>query len=157
MKICSAHIYQEEKFYKLFLQKSDSSWIQFFRYIFVGGFSAIVNIGGLYIFTEIFNIHYLISNIIAFTLGLTINYILSKCLVFTSSVKINKFFELLVYCLIGSVGLGLDTLFMWIGTSKLGIYYILTKIISTALVFVWNFLGRKGIYVIFAKRSVTNE
>lgn len=139
-------------FYRLFFEKTNSTLLQFFRYIFVGGFAAVINIGSLYIFTEFFNIYYLISNIIGFIFGLLANYILSKCFIFTSNIKINKFFEMFVYCLVGIVGLGLDTLFMWIGTSKLGVYYILTKMISTCLVFIWNFLGRKSIYIIFSRK-----
>jgi len=140
-------------FYKLFFEKTNATTLQFLRYVFVGGFAAVVNIGSLYVFTEFFKFYYLISNIIGFVFGLLVNYIFSKLFVFTSNVRINKFFEIFVYCFIGIIGLGLDTLFMWIGTSKFGIYYIFTKIVSTGLVFIWNFLGRKSIYIIFREKK----
>ena len=49
---------------------------------------------------------------------------------------------------IGVIGLGLDTLFVWIFTDSLKIYYMLSKIISTILVFIWNFGARKLLYKI---------
>ena len=51
-------------FYKLFLEKTEDTKLQFFRYLFVGGFAAVVNIGSLFIFKELLNIHYLKENII---------------------------------------------------------------------------------------------
>ena len=139
--------------YKLFIEKTNDTKIQFFRYLFVGGFAAVVNIGTLYLFTDIFHIYYLISNILSFTLGLLTNYILSKKLIFTLEKEINKMFEFLTYAIIGVIGLGLDTLFMWIGTTLIGIYYMITKIISTGLVFIWNFAARKVLYILLDKRK----
>jgi len=143
--------------YKLFIEKTDDVKLQFFRYLFVGGFAAVVNIGSLYVFTEILKMHYLLSNIIGFVLGLTVNYILSKFLVFGKENKINPLIEFITYAIIGVIGLGLDTVFMWLFTSIIGIYYMLSKIVSTGIVFIWNFLGRKGIYVIINKNRKGEE
>ncbi len=132
---------------KLFIDKTNKTLIQFIRYIFVGGIAAVLNIGMLYVFTDIFKIHYLISNILAFTLGLIVNYTLSKKLVF-QDIKINKKKEFIIYALIGVIGLLFDTLFMFIFTGLIKIYYMLSKIISTILVFIWNFVARKIFYKI---------
>lgn len=138
-------------FYKLFLEKTNDVKIQFFRYLFVGGFAAVVNIGSLYIFKEFFNMYYLIANVLGFVLGLITNYLLSKWLVFAKEKKMNGIIEFTTYAIIGVVGLGLDTLFMWIFTDKANLYYMLSKIISTALVFIWNFFGRKALYILADK------
>ena len=137
----------KEIFKKLFITKTNNSLIQFLRYFFVGGVAAIVNIGMLYIFTEVFHIYYVISNILAFTLGLIVNYLLSKKLVFQDNV-VDKRKEFIIYALIGVLGLGLDTLLVLILSDKLKIYYMLSKIISTIIVFVWNFMARKIFYKI---------
>lgn len=141
--------------YKMFLKETTDTKLQFFRYLFVGGFAAVVNIGSLYIFKEYLNINYLIANVIGFLLGLTVNYILSKKLIFTEEKDMNKTVEFLTYGIIGVIGLALDTLFMWLGTSIIGIYYMLSKIISTGIVFVWNFSIRKALYVIIGKKGGT--
>ena len=133
---------------KLFKNKTDNTFIQFFRYLFVGGFAAVVNIGFLYIFTEVFHIYYVISNILSFTLGLVVNYLLSKKFVFQEETKISKTKEFLIYAIIGIIGLGIDTLLIYIFTDVLSMYYMLSKIISTAVVFIWNFGARKILYKI---------
>ena len=137
--------------YKLFIEKTDDVKIQFFRYLFVGGFAAVVNIGSLYILKEFINFNYIIANIIGFTIGLIVNYILSRLLVFAKEETMNKTFEFIVYTIIGVVGLGLDTLFIWLFTEKLAVYYMLSKVISTGLVFIWNFSARKVMYIIANK------
>lgn len=138
--------------YKLFLEKTDDAKLQFFRYIFVGGFAAIVNMGSLYIFTEFVHLYYLIANVLGFILGLVTNYVLSKLLVFAKENSLNKVAEFVIYAMIGVIGLGLDTLFVWLFTN-LGIYYMLSKLISTVLVFIWNFVARKVSYIIIDKKK----
>lgn len=134
--------------YKIFIEKTDNSLLQFIRYFFVGGVAAVVNIGMLFIFTDVCHIYYLVSNIISFTLGLIVNYILSKLLVFQDKVSLSASKEFIIYAIIGVVGLGIDTLLMSVFTDTFDIYYMLSKIISTLLVFVWNFGARKGLYKI---------
>lgn len=136
--------------YKLFIEKTDDVKIQFFRYLFVGGFAAVVNIGSLYIFTEYLHLYYLVANVLGFLLGLLTNYILSKWLVFAKENKLNKVLEFTIYTFIGVIGLGLDTLLVWVFTT-MGLYYMISKIISTGLVFIWNFFARKAIYVVIDK------
>ena len=138
-------------FYKLFFEETDDVKIQFFRYLFVGGFAAVVNIGSLFVLKEFLHIYYIIANVIGFVLGLITNYILSKWLVFAKEKSMNNIVEFIVYTIIGVIGLILDTFFIWIFTDKMGIYYMISKIISTGLVFIWNFSGRKGIYVLVKK------
>lgn len=144
-------------FYKLVIEETNNTLIQFIRYLFVGGIAAVVNIGGLYIFNTVFNIHYLVANVISFILGLVVNYLLSKKFVFSKETSFSKILEFSIYTIIGVIGLALDTLFMWIFTDKIQLYFMISKIISTVLVFVWNFLGRKLIYVIIEKKSIKKE
>lgn len=138
---------------KLLFEKTKDARLQFLRYVFVGGIAAVTNIGLLYICTDLLKVYYLISNVIGFMGGLSVNYLLSKKLVFAAEEQINKTLEFTIYAAIGVVGLGLDTLLMWIFTSKMGIYYLISKIISTALVFIWNFGARKVLYIILEKIS----
>lgn len=147
---------ENNMFYKLFLEKTSDGKIQFFRYLFVGGFAAVVNIGTLYIFKQFFQLYYLVANILGFILGLIVNYILSKWLVFAKEDNMNGIVEFTIYAIIGVLGLGFDTLFMWIFTDKIGLYFMISKIVSTCLVFIWNFFARKGIYAISNKLRKEN-
>ena len=134
---------------KLLIDKTSNGIIQFVRYFFVGSIAAIINIGTLYLMVDIFNINYILSNIVGFILGIVVNYGLSKMFVFTDNEDINKIFEIVMYVIIGILGLIFDTFMLWIFTSKIGIYYMISKIISTMLTFVWNFVARKVLYKLF--------
>jgi putative flippase GtrA len=129
----------------LFLNRTDTSSIQFFRYTFVGGAAFIVDFGSLFVLTEFFNIHYLISAAIAFLLGLIINYALSVVWVFSKRILRNKSLEFGIFAFIGIMGLGLNELFIWFFTEYVHFHYLVSKIISTAFVFLWNFGARKFI------------
>ena len=126
--------------------------IQFIKYFGIGLIAAIINILSLYLLSTIFKINYIIANIISFTLGLTTNYILSKKYVFINN-NLNKLLEFIIYGLIGIIGLGIDTLFLWLFTDKFKIYYMISKIISTGITFIWNFLARKILYYFIDLRS----
>ena len=134
---------------KLFIKNTDKGIIQFIRYFFVGGIAAVVNIGLLFILVDIFKINYILSNIISFIFGIIVNYCLSKKFVFTNDTSMNKTFEILMYVIIGILGLIFDTCMLWLFTSKLDLYYKISKIISTILTFVWNFFARKILYKLF--------
>lgn len=128
---------------KIFLQPTNNSLIQLFRYCFVGGFAFIVDAGGLFVLTEYAGIYYLLSATISFILGLVVNYLLSTAWIFKKSKLSNRWTEFLIYSVIGVVGLALNTLFLWLFTDCLHIYYMLSKIITAALVMLWNFFARK--------------
>ena len=128
---------------KIFLQPTNNSLIQLFRYCFVGGFAFIVDAGGLFVLTEYAGIYYLLSATISFILGLVVNYLLSTAWIFKKSKLSNRWTEFLIDSVIGVVGLGLNTLFLWLFTDCLHIYYMLSKIITAALVMLWNFFARK--------------
>ena len=132
---------------KYFKEATSDTKIQFFRYLFVGGLAAVVNVGSLFILQEN-GVNLIIANVIAFTLGLIVNYLLSRKFVFAKEKMKNGLFEFITYAVIGVVGLLLDTLFVWLFTESFGLWYMLSKVISTGLVFIWNFTGRKGLYII---------
>lgn len=131
--------------------ETTNTLIQLFRYLWVGGISFIVDYISLFIFTEYLHINYLISAAIAFVLGLTTNYKLSTIWVFNNSRLDNKFTEFTIFSIIGIIGLGLNEIIIYICSEFLNLYYMISKLISTAVVFFWNFLGRK--YILFTNNN----
>lgn len=127
----------------VFKGKTDNTLFQLIRYTFVGGLAFLVDFGTLYALTEFFNLHYLLSAGIAFVLGLTINYLISIRWVFASRSVKDKKLEFALFALIGFVGLGLNELFIWIFTDLCAVYYLLSKILTTIMVYLWNFFARK--------------
>ena len=128
-------------FKSLFITKSNNTFIQFFRYIFVGGVSFLADGGSLFLITTI-GVNYLISVIFAFVIGLAFNYGLSKLLVFENS-SVNGRIEFLVYGIIGVIGLGFTEIIMYVLTEIAGLYFMVSKVIATIIVLVWNFVARK--------------
>jgi putative flippase GtrA len=51
---------------KLFIQKTDNTLIQLFRYTFVGSIAFVIDFSCLYLLTDIAELHYLFSAAIAF-------------------------------------------------------------------------------------------
>lgn len=134
--------------YILFRQNTNNLLIQLFRYTFVGGAAFIADYLTLYVLTEFCGVHYLLSATIAFIVGLIINYTISTKWVFNPDPQVKKSrkiktIEFIGYALIGVIGLGLNALIIWVFTEKIGIHYMLSKLISTATVFLWNFIGRR--------------
>ena len=48
-----------------------------------------------------------------------------------------------VFALIGLIGLGLTELLMWLFAGRAGLHYLPSKLLTTALVFIWNFAAKK--------------
>ncbi len=128
---------------------TDNIFIQLFRYAFVGGAAFVVDYGTLWVCTEYLGIHYQFSAALGFVFGLIVNYLISIKWVFTtnaasrSSSLTFRSFEFIGYAIIGLIGLGLNAAILWICTERLGVYYMGSKLISTALVFFWNFIARR--------------
>lgn len=134
----------------IFTTPTTNGFIQFFRYVFVGGVATVVDWGILYILTEFAHLHHLLSAVVSFVAGLITNFILSKLFVFNANeAKVNKVLEFAGYAIIGVVGLGITELIMFVVTDKIHIHYMLSKIIATVIVLVWNYLARK--YIIYKK------
>jgi putative flippase GtrA len=135
-----------DKHLKSFIfSKSDKTSVQFFKYVFVGGIAYCVDFGSLFFLTEVVKIHYLVSAAIAFILGLLTNYALSIFWVFSKRTLANKRTEFLVFSMIGLVGLGLNEVIIWFFTESMHFHYLISKIFSTVVVFIWNFTARKKI------------
>lgn len=125
---------------------TDNIFIQFFRYLFVGGFAFIVDFSLLYIFSDICGIYYLISAIFSFIISLIVNYLISNYWVFNKNQMKNKLMEFTVFSLIGVVGLIFTEILLYLCTDVIGLYYLISKIIATAIVMFWNFLARRYLF-----------
>jgi len=137
---CGITIFMIEK---LLTHRADNPSIQLFRYTLVGGLAFFVDVSLLFIFTDIFKIHYLISAMLAFLSGLTTNYILSIGWVFNKRRVRNKRLEFGIFAMIGIVGLGFNELLIWFFTEQVNFHYLLSKMFSTGFVYLWNFSVRK--------------
>ena len=115
----------------------------FFKFIKFGvvGFSGVfVHFGITYLAKEKLNIPKYVANAIGFIVAATSNYFLNRIWTFQSknpeiAVEFTEFF------IISLIGLGLNTLLLWILVSKFKVNFYLAKVFAIGLVTVWNFLA----------------
>lgn len=138
-------------FRRLFVLPTDNLLLQLMRYTFVGGVAFVVDFALLYILTEYCHFYYIASATISFIAGLLVNYIISILWVFRGFGSVNRFQEFLFFALIGVIGLGINAGLLWVITDCFGVYYMLSKLITAVIVYLWNFFARK--YLLFSKRS----
>lgn len=126
--------------------RTENTLVQFFRYGFVAVIALTVDFGLLIAFKEGLGLNYILAGTISFIFGLITNYVLSVYWVFHSSKLTDKKSEFLFFGVIGLIGLGLTDLILWFCTSKLGIYYVISKSIAVIIVYCWNF-GMRKVYL----------
>jgi putative flippase GtrA len=132
---------------QLILGKTQSTSLQFIRYLFVGGGAASVDTGTLYILSEILGMNHMLAAAFGFMLGLVVNYFISISWVFESKGKYKE--EMMLFTLIGTGGLALTELILWLTVDVGNCPIMLGKIIALFLVLIWNFGMRKKF--VFAK------
>ena len=134
-----------ERFHALLLEPTANTVTQLFRYVITGVSSFLVDFLLLF-FLEAAGMHYLPAAACSFTAGTVCNFLLTKFFAFKSiNATVGPAVEVLVFCAISVVGLLLTELLMFLFTSHLHVYFMVSKLISSILVFFWNFLARKFI------------
>jgi putative flippase GtrA len=109
----------------------------------VGVIAFCIDYGLLIALTELAGIDYLISATLSFTVSVVFNYFASMRYVFRRRENMARHREFTIFVVLSVVGLLLNDVFLWLGTSLLAIDYRITKIAVTALVMAWNFITRK--------------
>lgn len=130
---------------------TDSEFIKLVLYLFVGGTAALVEWALFYVF-----INYLLGGLgwslttltmtataLAFSLSTLFHYFLGNILVFDSGSKYKKGKELSLVFLVSIMGLGFNLLLMYIFVTLLAWEPMLSKVLTSCIVVVWNYLSRK--------------
>lgn len=130
---------------------TDSELIKVLLYLFVGGTAALLEWALFYIL-----IQYLLGGLglgltaltmtataMAFCLSTLYHYFLGNILVFDSGSRYDKGKELSLVFLVSIMGLGFNLLLMYAFVSLLGWEPMLSKVLTSCIVVVWNYLSRK--------------
>lgn len=127
---------------------SSQSIRQFISYFGVGGVSALVEWAAFYVFDSVLGIQYMLSTVMAFILSTTTNWFLGRIFTFKDSAyKDKKTREIVLVFAVSAIGLlfnlGLMYLFVTVLKMDTNLLKTVSKVLSTGIVFVWNFLARK--------------
>jgi putative flippase GtrA len=123
---------------------------EFIRYFAASLVALVVDVCILWLLTSVVGVEYLISAGISFFFGLMIVYLASIWWIFDQHRMGSRVAEFLVFALVGLVGLMINEGILYVLTGMLGLYYLLSKVVSVFVVFTWNFFARK--YLLFAKQ-----
>ena len=122
--------------------KNNKLLMQILKFGVVGGTAFIIDYGIFTILSQLLGIHYLIASIISFSISVIYNYILSIKWVFDVSKKQTSK-EFIIFIILSVIGLGLNSLIMYVSVDLMHIHEMISKIIATAIVMVYNFITRK--------------
>lgn len=130
---------------------TDSEFIKLVLYLFVGVTAALLEWGLFYVL-----IHYLLNGFgwgitsltmtataMAFCLSTLFHYFLGNILVFDSGSRYKRGKELSLVFLVSSMGLVFNLLLMYIFVTLLSWEPMLSKVLTSCIVVVWNYLSRK--------------
>ncbi len=123
------------------LGRANGTHIQFFRYFFVGGSSAVIDLILYSLLVTYFDMHYLIAAVIAYAVGLAWNHTIVLLWVFES--KHHRAKEVLMVIGIAIGGLIWTELLLYLQVDFLYFDEIVAKIIALWIVLIWNFVMRK--------------
>ena len=113
------------------------------RFSIVGGIATLIDFIFLYIFKEFLNMDVIIANTLSFIISVTYNYIASITWVFDTNKNKNKKIQFILFIIFSIVGLIINNIILYILTDKLNIYYLISKVVATLIVMIFNFVTRK--------------
>ena len=114
--------------------------LRFLRFCVVGVSGTIIDFGLTWFCKEKLHIPKFIANSIGFVVAATNNYILNRIWTWGSTnemvgVEYAKFFT------VSLIGLGINTLILYILNEKLKVNFYISKVFATGVVMIWNFLA----------------
>ncbi len=119
---------------------------QLLKFGVVGTIAFGIDYGLLMVLTQLVGMPPVPAAAISFVVSLVFNYLASMRFVFSHRDDLSRSREFLIFLVLSAVGLGINELIVWAGTSVLGtsaLWVSVTKFVATAVVMVWNFLSRR--------------
>jgi len=119
---------------------SKTFYLKFLKFGVVGFSGLLIDFGFTYLFKEVFKVQKYLANAIGFIIAASSNYFLNRIWTFQST-NPNIAFEYSEFILISLIGLGINTLILWLLVSKYKLNFYLSKVFAIAVVTVWNFFA----------------
>lgn len=127
-------------------EKIEHLLVQIFRFGIVGVVATLIDFIFLYFFKELCQIQVVIANTLSFIISVIYNYWASLTFVFDVNPEKSKSKNFIIFVVCSVIGLLLNDLIVWVVTDKLNVYYLISKVIATVFVMVFNFITRKSFW-----------
>ncbi len=121
---------------------------ELFLYLIVGGIATITE-WVLFFILDKLSVHYTLATIIAYVLSTFVNWFAGRCLVFKDN-RQSVLKEIIGIYIASIVGLIMNLIIMLVSVDFFNFNEMSSKIVATAIVFIYNFLVRK--FLIYKKR-----
>lgn len=121
--------------------------LKFIKFGIVGFSGMIVDFGITFLCKEKLKIQKYVSNALGFSVAATSNWLLNRIWTFTSD-NPQILAEYLRFFAVSVIGLGINTLILWLLTDKAKLNFYLSKIGAIGVATIWNFLANN--YFTFA-------
>lgn len=132
-----------KKFNIKLTEKNQHLLVQIFNFGIVGFIATIIDFVFLYIFKEYFNLPIILSNTLSFIISVIYNYWASLTFVFDVNKEKDKRKNFIIFIIFSVIGLIINDIIIWIITEFTNIHYLISKIIATIIVMIFNFITRK--------------
>ena len=134
-------------FFKIFhinvQDKTEHLLVQIFNFGIVGFVATIIDFLFLYFFRDMCHFSLILSNTLSFVISVMYNYWASMTFVFDVNKNKSKRRNFVLFIIFSVIGLILNDIIVWFVSDKLSIYYLVSKVIATVIVMVFNFITRK--------------
>lgn len=119
------------------------------KFLISGGCAAVIEYAAfVLLYTILGSDLMIISQTVSFLAGFLVSFLLNKTWVFESRGRTKG--QLLRYSLLASINLILSNIILWVLVDRLGLVYLIAKIIVMTMVAVWN-------YVLFSRLIFKNN
>jgi putative flippase GtrA len=120
------------------MEVNEDFFYKFLKFGLVGLSGVFVDFGITYLLKEKFKLYPYLANAIGFCSAATTNYFLNRIWTFQSK-NPNVAVEFTDFFLISLIGLGINSIVLWLLVSKAKWNFYLSKLVAIGVVTVWNF------------------
>jgi putative flippase GtrA len=118
-----------------------SKRMKIIKFMMVGGGGALLGLTVLWLLTDLAGFHYLSSYALAFVVSVSNNYFWNSRWTFKGKQSNIKGYAR--YFVLSAATLGMNMLLMYLATDVIGLWYMMSAVIITGIVFLINFLGSR--------------
>jgi dolichol-phosphate mannosyltransferase len=125
------------------LMKRTGELSRFLKYCLVGASGVLVNMGLLWLLTEMGGLFYLVSSAFAIEASIVTNFTLNDHFTFPdrrAKGRVQFLTRLGKFNIVSLAGLGVNMVVLWTLTSVFGVYYLLSNLCGIAAATLWNYL-----------------
>jgi putative flippase GtrA len=115
-------------------------FLKFLKFGIVGFSGVFVDFGITWLTKEKLGVQKYVANAIGFSSAASTNYFLNRIWTFEST-NPRVMMEYTEFFVISLIGLGINTLVLWLLVSRLRINFYLSKLFAIGVVTIWNFLA----------------